>query len=101
MGLRFRKSFNFGPLRLNLSKSGMGFSVGVPGMRFTKLANGRKRKTFSIPGTGISYVSDSKMQRAAANDDKVSVQETGESSTLFRKVWGIGLLIVLIVAALL
>ena len=27
MGLRFRKSINLGPLRINLSKSGVGFSL--------------------------------------------------------------------------
>jgi hypothetical protein len=33
VGLFFRKSVNFGPLRLNLSKSGVGASVGVRGAR--------------------------------------------------------------------
>jgi hypothetical protein len=33
MGFYIRKGFNFGPLRLNLSKSGLGFSVGVKGAR--------------------------------------------------------------------
>ena len=28
-------------------------------MRYSKLANGRERNTYSIPGTGISYVEDS------------------------------------------
>ena len=33
MGLYLRKSFSFGPLRLNLSKSGLGLSAGVKGAR--------------------------------------------------------------------
>lgn len=33
MGFYLRKSFNFGPFRLNLSKSGLGASVGVKGAR--------------------------------------------------------------------
>src|SRR5438132_6541259 len=33
MGWYLRKSFGFGPLRLNLSKSGLGYSVGVRGAR--------------------------------------------------------------------
>lgn len=33
MGLYLRKSFRFGPVRLNLSKSGVGVSVGVKGLR--------------------------------------------------------------------
>lgn len=60
MGFRFRKSFNFGPLRINLSKSGVGYSFGVKGYRVTKTANGRIRQTASIPGTGISYVTETK-----------------------------------------
>jgi hypothetical protein len=33
MGIRFRKSFKAGPVRVNLSKSGIGFSAGVEGAR--------------------------------------------------------------------
>lgn len=58
MGLRIRKSVNFGPLRVNLSKSGVGYSVGTKGFRVTKKANGKMYTTASIPGSGISYVSD-------------------------------------------
>ena len=58
MGVRIRKSKNFGPLRVNLSKSGIGYSVGGKGVRFTKTAKGNTRKTYSIPGSGISYVEE-------------------------------------------
>lgn len=60
MGFRFRKSVKAGPFRLNFSKSGVGWSVGGPGYRYTKKANGGTRTTVSVPGTGISYVKDSK-----------------------------------------
>lgn len=57
MGLRMRKSINLGGgLRVNISKSGIGYSWGVPGYRITKTATGKTRKTYSIPGTGLSYV---------------------------------------------
>ena len=60
MGFRFRKSIDiFGLFRINFSRSGIGFSYGVPGYRVTKMANGRTRKTVSIPGTGVSHVSES------------------------------------------
>lgn len=40
MGFRFRKSINLGGgFRINLSKSGIGYSFGVPGLRYTKSAN--------------------------------------------------------------
>lgn len=58
MGVRFRKSYNHGPFRLNLSKSGIGWSIGTKGVRFTKKANGGYRSTVSVPGTGISYVEE-------------------------------------------
>ena len=57
MGWRLRKSINLGlGFRINLSKSGIGYSWGFPGYRTTKLANGGTRQTYSLPGTGISYV---------------------------------------------
>jgi len=56
MGFRFRKSKSFGPFKVNLSKSGIGWSVGGKGFRFTKRADGKTQNTYSIPGTGISYV---------------------------------------------
>ena len=59
MGTRFRKSINFGGgARINLSKSGIGYSVGTKGARITQTANGRTRTTLSIPNTGISYVNE-------------------------------------------
>lgn len=59
MGLRIRKSWGAGPVRFNLSKSGIGGSIGVKGARLTRTANGRTRSTLSIPGSGISYVTES------------------------------------------
>lgn len=56
MGFRFRKSINIGPLRINFSKSGVSFSIGVKGFRITRSAKGNTSATVSIPGTGISYV---------------------------------------------
>lgn len=60
MGFRLRKSINLGGgFRINISKSGVGYSWGVPGYRITKTAKGKTRRTYSIPGSGISYVSES------------------------------------------
>jgi len=56
MGFRFRKSINIGPLRINLSKSGVGFSLGVKGFRVSRSAKGKMTATASLPGTGLSYV---------------------------------------------
>lgn len=73
MGFRFRKSFKLpGGFRVNLSKSGVGYSWGTKGFRITKSANGKTRKTYSIPGTGLSYVEESGKKRPAP---KVSAEK--------------------------
>jgi len=58
MGMRYRKSIKMGPVRINASKSGVGWSVGTKGARYTKTANGRTRTTVGIPGTGLSWVDE-------------------------------------------
>lgn len=55
MGWGFRRSVNFGPFRMNMSKSGMGYSVGGAGFRTGVSAKGRRFTRLSIPGTGIYY----------------------------------------------
>ena len=55
MGFYYRKSVNLGPFRVNLSKSGVGYSVGGRGFRVGTTARGKKYTSFSIPGTGVGY----------------------------------------------
>ena len=55
MGLKFRKSIKMGPVRVNLSSSGIGYSVGTKGARISKSAKGKTKATFGIPGSGLSY----------------------------------------------
>ncbi len=81
MGWRYRKSINLGlGFRINLSKSGIGYSWGFPGYRTTKLANGGTRQTYSLPGTGISYVEQQgKRGNNQVNYDENSNLITGET----------------------
>lgn len=59
MGFRYRKSINIGGgFRINISKSGVGYSWGAKGYRVTKTAKGNIRKTTTLPGTGLSYVEE-------------------------------------------
>lgn len=68
MGFRFRKSINLGGgFKVNLSKSGVGYSWGTKGVRYTKTAKGKTRTTLSIPGTGISHVSESGGKKRTTN----------------------------------
>ncbi len=55
MGFIFRKSIGVGPFRVNLSKSGVGYSVGGMGVRTGVSAKGKKYTSFGVPGTGLSY----------------------------------------------
>ncbi|WP_372440771.1 DUF4236 domain-containing protein [Nocardia acididurans] len=43
----------FGPVRITVSKTGVGYSVGGGPLRVTKRADGRVQRTVRIPGTGI------------------------------------------------
>lgn len=65
MAWRFRKSIKLGPLRLNLSKSGVGTSIGVRGFRIGQDAKGRSYTAASIPGTGLYSRTYSRQGRAA------------------------------------
>ena len=56
--LRFRRSIRIAPgIHLNLGKPGISTSVGVRGMHETFHISGRRRTSIGIPGTGISYIS--------------------------------------------
>ena len=69
MGIRFRKSINLGSgFRINLSKSGIGYSWGGKGFRYTKTARGSNRSTYSSPGTGIAYIEESGSHKRRNSD---------------------------------
>jgi hypothetical protein len=54
MGWRLRRSIKVAPgLRLNFSRRGVGFSAGPRGFKIGRGADGRYRRTVSIPGTGL------------------------------------------------
>jgi hypothetical protein len=57
MGWSFRRSKSFGLFKLNFSKSGLGFSFGVPGARVGVNSKGKKYLRGGIPGTGVYYQS--------------------------------------------
>lgn len=55
MGFYFRKSVRAGPFRINLSRSGIGYSVGGRGFRTGVTPRGRRYTSIGIPGTGMGY----------------------------------------------
>jgi hypothetical protein len=68
MGWGLRRSLKLGPLKLNFSKSGVGYSVGVRGFRVGKDAKGRSYTAASIPGTGLYNRTYSGKGNAAGTD---------------------------------
>jgi hypothetical protein len=56
LGLRFSRTFNYGPLKTNLSKKGIGKSIGFFGFRFGTTAEGRRYWSFGLKGTGLYYI---------------------------------------------
>ncbi len=59
MGWRFHRSINLGPLRINLSKRGMGVSLGAGPLRVGRSSRGTTYTSARIPGTGLSYRTES------------------------------------------
>ncbi len=55
MGWSYRKSFKAGPFRVNVSKSGVGYSAGSRGFRTGVRTSGRRYTSMSVPGTGLRY----------------------------------------------
>ena len=82
MGLRFRKSINLGKgVKVNLSKNGIGYSVGTKGVRISKTAKGTTRKTLTLPGTGLSYVTESKGDKSKDKTFDEIVDDIAKSFT--------------------
>lgn len=100
MGIRFRKSINLGGgARINISKSGIGGSIGTKGARITKTAKGTTRKTISIPNTGISYVKESGSKNKGVK--KAAAANTNKPFRLFAIVLRITGILMIVLGALL
>ena len=88
MSLRFRKSINLGGgVRVNFSKSGVGYSFGTKGARITKTAKGRTRTTLGIPNTGLSYITESnnKSKKNAKSNIKLTKNTMNMGNNMFSK----------------
>ncbi len=70
-----------GPFRLNFSKSGVGVSVGVRGLRTGIKADGTRYTEASIPGTGISARSQSKRRRTVTPPTQYSAPQVAQEAS--------------------
>ena len=87
MGFRFRKTIKAGPVNINLSKSGIGASVGVKGARITRTAKGKTRTTVGIPGTGISYTSESSGRKGGGKYSRQTPQDPNGRKPRHTAAW--------------
>ena len=81
MGFRFSKSFKLGPTRINLSKSGIGMSVGANGVRVGAGPRGAYA-TVGLPGTGISHTVHAGTGRRRARSGDSAGQQAALKSLL-------------------
>ena len=81
MGFRFRKSVKVAPgVKINLSKSGGSLSLGGRGATVNLSSRG-VRSTYSIPGTGISYATQTSSEKSTRSS---SYSEAEEGYRLFQ-----------------
>ena len=58
MGLKWRKSMSMGPIRANVSTSGVGWTINLGLCRLGLNARGRLYFSVGIPGTGLYYTTN-------------------------------------------
>ena len=78
MGFRFRKVFNIKGFHINLSKKGIGYSIGNKFFRIGKTADAKVRKTVTLPGTGLSHITErdeKNLDKVVENKNKKSLKE--------------------------
>lgn len=94
MGFRFRKSVKIIPgVRLNFGMKSTSVSLGGKGYRYTVSSTGRKTRTVSVPGTGVSY-SETVGNKAHSN------APAPQRKTLSPKIYKTGGILLLVLAAL-
>ena len=76
MGFQFRRSKSFGPIRVNLSKSGIGASVGVGGLRTGISSTGQTYGSANLQGTGLTYRSS--LGKISSNINEFSNTQTAD-----------------------
>jgi Protein of unknown function (DUF4236) len=80
--VQFRKRWKFGPFSFGLSKRGLSISVGAGGVRVSKGADGKMRRTVGIPGTGVYDTKVIGARKAEPATKAVEIKLTGEGPPL-------------------
>ena len=65
MSIRFRRSIKIAPgVKVNLTKTGVGMTVGPRGAHYSVHSSGRVTRSVGLPGTGLYYQSRTSVQKA-------------------------------------
>ena len=91
MSWRFRRVMSAGPFRLNLSRHGAGWSVGIPGVRYGRSATGTPYVSLGFPGLGLYWFRymrdrDSNQRRVASTCDpqEITTHDGGHPESVSR-----------------
>lgn len=87
MSWRWRKAIGAGPLRLNLSRSGVGWSWGIPGLRYGVTLHGRRYISVGFPGLGLYWMKYLDTGRGRADGDPPTVAPPPRATAAARQVW--------------
>ena len=76
MSIRFRRSIKIAPgVKVNLTKTGVGMTVGPRGAHYSVHSSGRVTRSVGLPGTGLYYQSRTSVQKAPSVNKAPSVQK--------------------------
>ncbi|MCH5294024.1 MAG: DUF4236 domain-containing protein [Treponema sp.] len=82
MGFRFRKSMKIGPVRLNVSKSGLGVSTGVKGARIGVNSKGKVYGSVGVKGMTYRKQFGGADNKTSSGDDTETVTEVPQADVV-------------------
>ena len=81
MGLQFRKSLTICKgVKLNITKTGVGVTLGTKGCHYSINSSGRTTSTIGIPGTGLYYTNSKNLKTKKKEAEKKKKQEEKEQA---------------------
>ena len=80
MGFNFRKSIKVGPARINLSKSGIGYSVGAKGFRISKSPKRKAKASTQKWNIGFPHTKNHKKNTPGKTATKHKSQELSKQN---------------------
>ncbi len=86
MGLQFRKSISICKgVKLNITKTGVGVTLGTKGAHYSINSSGRTTSTIGIPGTGLYYTNSKNLKTKKKEAEKKKEKEAKEAAKAAEK----------------